>query len=117
MRSRPSKEWSWPPPDQWVALWGVIAIAVIGILTSRLISFFVHLTGTRWILCYAMALLVAAFGTSLLVYAKLPLYRQRRFFTFGSKALPENGRSFYRWGYRCLFFAAALLLGLLSSKP
>jgi len=44
-------------------------------------------------------------------------YRQRRFFTFGNRALPESRGAFYRWGYRCVTFAVALLLCLLLSRP
>ena len=64
----------------------------------------------------AAALVVAGVGVTLIFYSKLPLYRQRRFFTFGSGALPESRRAFYRWGYRCVGFAVVLLLCLLLSR-
>ena len=92
-------------------------MAIISILGAQLFFFFSQLTGTRWISCYFAALTIAALGIALLVYAKLPLYRQGRFFTFGSRALPESRRAFYRWGYRCAGLAVALLLFLLLSKP
>jgi hypothetical protein len=94
--------------------WWFLSVAVIALLTSQLLAF---LTGPRWVWSYAVALVVAAIGVSLIFYAKIPLYQQRRFFTFGSGALPEGRRRFYRWGYRCVIFAVALLLCLLLSRP
>jgi hypothetical protein len=97
--------------------WWFLSIAFIATLTSQLLSFFTGLSGTSWIWCYAFGLAIASVGVYLILYAKLPLYRQRRFLTFGSRALPESRRTFYRWGYRCVFFAAALLLCLFLSRP
>jgi len=94
-----------------------LGIAVSALVASQLLSFFSRLTGTPWIWCYAVALAVAGVGVTLIFYAKLPLYRQRRFLTFGSGALPESRRAFYRWGYRCAIFAVALLLCLFLSRP
>lgn len=51
--------------------------------------------------------MVAVAGAALILHAKLPLYRERRFFTFGSRALPEDRRRWYRWGYYCLALAGA----------
>jgi hypothetical protein len=117
MQNRKHNEWIWPPADQWIAVWGFWVIAIIAILASQLLSFFSGLTGMRWIWCYIIALVIAAVGASVIFYAKLPLYRQHRFFTFGSRALPESRRRFYRWGYRCVAFAVALLLCLQLSRP
>jgi hypothetical protein len=94
-----------------------LVIAISALVASQLLSFFTRLTGTPWIWCYGVGLFVATVGVALIFYSKLPLYRQRRFFTFGSAALPESRRSFYRWGYRCVIFAVALLLCLLLSRP
>jgi len=97
--------------------WWFLSIAVVGLLTSQILMFFTRLSGTPWIWCYGIGLVIAAVGVALVFYAKLPLYQQRRFFTFGSPALPEGRRPFYRWGYRCVFLAVALLLCLLLSRP
>jgi hypothetical protein len=97
--------------------WWFLLIAVIGILASQVLEFFTKLSGTPWIWCYGIGLAVAAVGVSLIFYAKFPLYRQRRFLTFGSRALPEGRRPFYRLGYRCVLFAVALLLCLFLSRP
>lgn len=97
--------------------WGLLLPAVVALLASQVLAFFARLTGTPWIWCYGIGLAVSAVGVALIFYAKLPLYRQRRFFTFGSRALPERRRPYYRWGYRCAAFAVALLLCLLLSRP
>jgi hypothetical protein len=94
-----------------------VLIAVGALLASQVLDFFTRLSGMPWVWCYGVGLVVAAVGASLIFYAKLPLYRQRQFLTFGSRALPESSRSFYRWGYRCVLFAVALLLCLFLSKP
>ena len=63
--------------------------------------------------CLGVALVFAASGVALVFRGKLPLYRQRRFFTFGSAALPEVGRALYRRGYGFIAVAVFLMLGLL----
>ena len=97
--------------------WWFLVVALSAFLGSQVLTFFTGLTGARWVWCYAIALAVAVIGASLIFFAKLPLYRERRFFTFGSRALPEQRRPFYRWGYRCAIFAVALFLCLLLSRP
>jgi hypothetical protein len=117
MQNRKRNEWIWPPADQWITVWGFWVMAIIAILIGQLLSFVSALTSARWVSCYVIALVVAGVGVSLIFFAKLPLYRERRFFTFGSRALPEQRRPFYHWGYRCAAFAIALLVCLLSSRP
>jgi hypothetical protein len=116
MKNRKSKEWIWPPADQWIGVWGLLIIAAVSILTGWGLNFFTRLTGMPWICCYLIGIGVAALGVSLIFYAKLPLYRQRRFFTLGPRALPEQRRPFYRWGYCCAFFGILLLACLLLSR-
>src|ERR1035437_6958326 len=116
MKNRTCKDWIWPPADQWIGVWGLLTIAAVGIVTTWVLNFFTRLTGMPWICCYFIGTGVAALGASLIFYAKLPLYRQRRFFTFGPKALPKQRRPFYRWGYTCAFLGALLLACLLLSR-
>ncbi|MBN8460414.1 MAG: hypothetical protein J0M04_21505 [Verrucomicrobia bacterium] len=77
--------------------------------------FLTLLSRAEW--CLAVALSVAGVGVGLIFLAKLPLYRQRRFFTFGSGVLPPDRRSFYLWGYGCVILAAAVLIGFALAKP
>jgi len=113
MKTKQQTEWIWPPADQWITVWGLWIIAIMAIVPTQIFFFFRALTGMEWIRCYVSALVIAAVGVALIFIAKLPLYRRRMFFTFGSRALPEPRRPFYRWGYRCVAFAIALLLCLL----
>ena len=96
--------------------WWLVTIAVVAVLTTQVLDFFTRLSGTPWIWYYRIGLGVAAVGVSLIFYAKLPLYRQQRFLTFGNRALPAGSRPFYRWGYRCVLLASALLLCLFLSR-
>jgi hypothetical protein len=40
MKNRDSKEWMWPPADQWVGVLGMLIIAFISIATSWVLRFF-----------------------------------------------------------------------------
>lgn len=97
--------------------WWLLILGASAILATQVLEFFTRLTGAPWNWCYAIALTSGAVGVSLIFYAKLPLYRQRQFFTLGSRALPENRRIFYRWGYRCVLSAVVLLACLFLSSP
>lgn len=116
MKQRNRNQWMWPPPDQWVGVWGLPVIALIAIGSSLILNFFARLTGLPWLCSYFIGLAIALCGASLIFYAKLPLYRMRRFFTFGSHALPEQRRPFYRWGYCCAILGILLLVCLLLSR-
>ncbi len=66
----------------------------------------------RWIVC---AILTVAAGGVQIFRAKLPVYRQRRFFTFGPGVLPESSLNHYWQGWRLVAsgtLAATLILGL-----
>src|SRR5438105_2445458 len=112
VEKRQTKQFIWPPPDQWFTVWGVLVIPVI-IILAQILLFFMNLYGARWITVFAVGLSLGAAGAGLILYAKWPLYRQRRFLTFGAKALPEHGRPYYRWGYRCIGLSVFLFLWLL----
>ena len=61
-----------------------------------------------------IALVLAVTGLLLLFIARLPLYRQGKYFTFGSKALPEGRRRMYRIAYVFIGLSAAIMLLLLA---
>ena len=96
--------------------YGFLVAAVSAFLPSLVLHFLRSLAGAPWIRCYEVGLFLAGIGIAMIFYSKVPLYRQRQFFTFGSAAIEENRRSFYKWGYRCVIFAVALLLCLLLSS-
>ena len=97
--------------------WAFTLPVVLALVVGQVLAFFLGLSGVSWIWFYIGALLLGAVSIGLLLYAKLPLYRERRFLTFGARALPEQRRPFYRWGYRCALLSVVLLACLLLSKP
>ena len=105
--------------DGWLTFlehWAFTLPALLALVVGQILAFFMGLSGVPWIWSYVVALLFGGTSIGLLLYAKLPLYRERRFFTFGSQALPEQRRPFYRWGYRCALFSVVLLACLLLSE-
>ena len=94
------------PPDLLTAL--ALPILVPVLVASWLLS----LHGTPWLWAAAISFGIAIIGSALLFLAKLPLYRQRRFFTFGIQALPQSSRGFYRWGCRLAIVGCVLMFFL-----
>ena len=64
------------PPDLLTAL--LLPVVVPALVAS----WFLSLHGTPWLWAAAISFGTAMIGAALLFVAKLPLYRQRRFFTF-----------------------------------
>jgi hypothetical protein len=58
---------------------------------------------------FLLSLGISALGVILLFRARLPLYRQRRFFSFGSAALPEPQRRLYRYAWKVILVGAGML--------
>ena len=93
---------------------GWFLVVVLSVLFSALVfHFFTGLSDMARLGCLGVALAFAATGVALVFRGKLPLFRQRRFFTFGSGALPEGRRASYRRGYCCIAIAVVLMLCLL----
>ena len=86
---------------------------IVFLLTSFLLWF---IQGTRqgdptflWV-----ASILAVVGIVLLFIARLPLYRQGRYFTFGWRALPEGYRKVYRIAYGFIGVSVVMMLALLA---
>jgi hypothetical protein len=62
--------------------------------------------GNTFALWVAVAL--GSIGTVLLFFARLPLYRQRRFLVLGPRDLDKRHRRLYWWAYR--FIAGSIVL-------
>ncbi len=97
--------------------WGFLLTAVVAILASQVLMFFTRLTGAPWIWFFVASFALLIVGGTLIGYAKFPVYRSGRFFTFGVKSVPEHLRGFYRWGWRVFLFGVVLSLCLLLSRP
>jgi len=96
--------------------WNIAFIAIVAVLTLQVLDFFTHLGGTPWIYFFVTSFALMILGGGLIGYAKPPVYRTGRFFTFGGKSVPERLRGFYRWGWGVFLFGVLLSLGLLLSK-
>jgi len=83
----------WNFPADLLAVSGIPFVVVTVVSTS-----FMSMRGTAWIIAAAASLGLTLLGVAFLFYAKLPLYRQRRFFTFGLRAIPASRHVYYRWG-------------------
>jgi hypothetical protein len=83
------------------------------VVTMVAASWVMSLHGEAWLWAVAVSFGIAMFGAVLLFFAKFPLYRQGRFYSFGIEAVPESLRGFYRWGCRCAIVGCVLMLFLL----
>ena len=103
----------WYIPSSVIALLSPFLIAVIGILGAMFLPHLVNArtTGDATILYVALALGIV--GSVLLFLARLPLYRERHFFTFGPRALDNRHRQLYRWAYLLIGVCAFLLVVLI----
>jgi hypothetical protein len=97
--------------------WWLVLVAVIAIVSSQILNFFMQLSGTPWIWFFVAGFTLMLLGGGLIGYAKFPVYRSGRFFTFGLKSVPKHLAGYYRWGWRVFLFGVVLSLCLLLSKP
>ena len=97
--------------------WGFVVVAVIAVLASQVLMFFMRLSGTPWIWFFVASFALMTVGGGLICYAMLPVYRRGRFFAFGVKSVPEYLAGHYRWGWRVFLFGVVLGLCLLLSRP
>jgi hypothetical protein len=110
MDTRRSGEHRWAfPPDLLFALG--IPIIFVALVTEWVLDWlFRARTGDPWFFGAAVAIGVA--GIAMLFVARLPLYRQHRFWCIGSRELPDRSRVLYRRAY-CLITVSVLLLAML----
>lgn len=107
---------NWYVPGDIAVFLGLYFIVIpIMLLSGRLLPLLwdAHRSGDATLLYVALAF--GTVGTVLLFLARLPLYRQQRFFTFGLHALDESHRRLYRWAYRFIGISLLLMLLLLST--
>jgi len=99
-------------PSDWIFfLGGLIAISTAVLLSGFLRPALVAMRAGNILDLFWIALGLAALGSICLFFARLPLYRQRKFFAFGPGALPPLHRKFY-WLAYALVIVATLLLGV-----
>ena len=98
----------WYIPADWLAMLGLLLIPAIAILSAML---FPELNSTRHgnPFLVKVSMVLAMLGIVLLFFARQPLYRQRKFFSFGPKALPPLHRKLYWVAYVFIGMAVALM--------
>lgn len=64
---------------------------------------------------FTVALVLGALGVVLLFLARLPLYRQRRFFTFGPRHLTGGYRRLYYAAYVFIIPCILLLIAMIAT--
>jgi hypothetical protein len=98
-------------PADWAALLSFhLIIPIIAIAASCLLPSLNFLKRGDVAILYYAALGAGSFGSVLLFFARLPLYRQHRFWTFGPRELPSFNRKLYWLAY--LFVVVSVLLFL-----
>ena len=110
------KKSDWYVPPDWACLFGLwFVLPAEVILASCLLPALAQLKEANAVDLFYSGLALGCFGIVLLFLARLPLYRQRRFWTFGPSALPNFHRKLY-WLAYLFVVASVLLLGVVWLK-
>jgi hypothetical protein len=109
-----SKLSDWYIPSDWLAILSLhFIILPIAFLSALLLPALSAARHGNPSLVYVSVVLATA-GIILLFFARLPLYKQHKFFTFGPKALPPFHRKLYRAAYIFICIAVVLMLLLIA---
>src|ERR1039458_1190774 len=105
--SKKSSDW-YVPPD-WLAQFSlVLMLPTIAILSAMLLPVLSFLKTAGALSLFYSGLGIGSLGIVLLFFARLPLYRQHRFLTFGPRELPAFHRKLYWLAY--LFVVVSVLM-------
>lgn len=101
----------WHVPSDWKFI-GLTQFLVptMMVLAAILLPVLSNLKTADFVPLYWSGFYVAGLGVLLLFFARLPLYRQRKFFTFGPKALPVFHRKLYWVAYSLVALAVLQFL-------
>ena len=105
--SKRNSDWYISPDWLW-GLGSLIALACISMLASMTLPILAQLQTADIRTIYGFGLGAGVLGAVLLFVARLPLYKQRRFWTFGPMQLDRKHHRIY-W-LACVLVAASLLL-------
>lgn len=104
---------SWNFPADLAALFKFdLILPIIAIGVACLLSLFNFLKTEDAVILFFVALGTGSLGIFLLFFARLPLYRQRRFWTFGPRELPAFNRKLYWLVYLFVVTSVLLLLAV-----
>jgi hypothetical protein len=103
----------WYVPSGWLAILSVYFIILpMGILSAMLIPALNEARHGNPAFVY-VSMTLAMVGVVLLFFARLPLYKQHKFFCFGPKALPPQQRRLYWIAYVLISMSIVLMLLLI----
>jgi hypothetical protein len=85
-------------------------VAAIAMLTAMLLPSITTLQRVDVIALFSVGLVAGVCGIILLFFARLPLYRQRRFLTFGPRELDRFHRRLYWLAYLFVLASIGLLV-------
>jgi hypothetical protein len=109
-RAMSKRDSNWCIPADWLwHLGNLVMIACIGILSSTLLPVVVRLKTTDVATLYSVGVGVGFVGILLLFIARLPLYRQRKFWTVGPRELDQKHRRCYWSAYASVVLSLFLL--------
>ena len=103
-----SKKSDWKFPADLAVLSG-FPVLILAYLAGSFFSLINHLATANMVALFWTGLGLGCLGIVLLYLARLPLYRQRQFLTFGPRALPPFHRKLY-WSAYISVLAGILLL-------
>jgi len=92
---------------------GCLHLLLMPIIAVAAAAIFPSLHGSGLWAWYGLSLGLAAIGIAFMAYARLPLYRQMKFLSIGSKELPKDRLPAYRWSWRLLGISICIQLLLL----
>jgi hypothetical protein len=91
---------NWNVPADWLWHFGIFfTVGCSTLLASLLLPVVARLKTADITNLYGCALGVGFLGIVILLLARLPLYRQHRFWSFGPRHLPRKHRLFYWLAY------------------
>ena len=108
--SKRNSDWYIPPDWLWY-LGSFIVIPCIAVLAGMLMPIVAKLQTADMRALYGFGLGAGVIGAVLLFVARLPLYKQRRFWTIGPMQLDRKHRRIY-WLAYAFVMASLLLLGV-----
>src|SRR5437763_194788 len=108
------KDWSRLPADMVIQTLLPVFLILVGIVASVVLPILQRIRRADSWAVFGVAVLAGALGVLLLFLARLPLYRQRQFFTFGPRLLGAAHRRLYWLSYCFVGVSVLLLVGLLA---
>ena len=107
----PKSDWYIPPDWRFILSWHFVVMPAAILAAMFTVALSNAAQGSTTLLWVALA--IGAAGVVMLFFARLPLYRQRKFLSFGPKALPPGRKKLYWLSYGFIGTSIAILSLLL----